>query len=1203
MGPSPDEELYTKTVLGLGFVTSTQIEEIVGIQAKIKDIGIDESLGDLLLKKGYLNLADHQQVLRRMGLAAISIPGYRILGKIGEGGMGKVYKAIQTAVDRPVALKVITQATTKDPVDVARFIHEAQAAGKLHHQNLVAAIDVGFSGGHYYFAMEFVVGKSCRELVKTRGAFPQSKVLDIAAQMVDALGYIHEHGLVHRDIKPENMLLTEDGTVKLCDFGLAKSRSEVDPGLTQEGFTVGTPLFMSPEQVRGDKDIDIRSDLYSLGASLFYLLIGKPPYEGKSIAETLSMHLKHPVPEAHKLSPQVSEDLSSLVHKLLAKERKDRYPSPKELNDDLDRIRHGSTPRHARQHAFQLQVSSKAKIPQRSQARMSRSPWTLAGVGLASVALVATLFAGAFILGGQAGAGGTARSSGAPGRSVGGPEVLPSRTVASSASGIVEQGKAEYDEAREIARLRPEDFGAQARALERAIKKGQGGAFAESARRDLTALNARLRKELASVEERSRTLVSKEKFKEALDLWTAVGRLHDVSTWTEAVSGKIEEIDRTVVERYAGVREKAQKALDRQDPGEIAALRTRLAGWGLATYQAEFESLMPPAADPESPLLPAETPAPREELGAGWMATMTLASKRDYAAAIRSLEGNPDGRPLPEVASDRENLLQAQAVAPEALAALSRMSKGQRVLLAYADSLGRPARIEGRIQATGPGRIELLREEGSVVIPQGEILPSTLAELFTGKAKESGAVRKAGVLFCLLEGDLEGARRIQGEPPPSIDPRYWEWAHRVSASSSVEDPREPEVRRLFYEAERLYFEPGGAVEAAAKYRQLLEKYALTSFVRRNEPALQARTSVRKDFVLGPGELLTRGGFKLVHGAGKGDAWVCQKDVDPAEMKDNFVQAEFAVLPELEYKCWVLAGGCCQEVLTFWAQGDEMTVPKPKSPKESLEAAIGTSTWASVKFVPPALKKKHADHGGPKQPDKWIWIPVPLPKYAAAGTKTLRLLTEQRGLAIAQVVVSTQRQAAPKDAELKDLERLRSEEPGYTAFRTGGGGPSGEIHREVWLGIRGIFVRDLTGNPNFPDRPSKIETLKAFDVPLEQVPDTGSRVRGYLHPPVTGEYVFWLAADDTGELWLSTDERPENKVLLASAPEWVSHHEWEKYPTQKSRPVSLRAGRRYYIEALEKQGGGGSHMAVGWQLPEGTQERPIPGKYLSPDLKK
>src|SRR5437773_277635 len=275
MSQPPGEGSYGQTAVGLRFVTDAQVQECLQIQLKMREMGIEELLGEILIKKRYLTPQQHQAVLKKLGVHTNPIPGYTLHGKIGQGGVGTVYKATQTSVNRLVAIKVLAPQATKDPSYVSRFFQEARAAGKLSHQNLIAAIDVGEANGLYYFVMEFVTGRSSREILNAEGPFDAPRALDLALQMCEALDYIHQHQLVHRDIKPENILLTPEGTVKLCDLGLAKSTAAAEQSLTQEGIAVGTPYFMSPEQCRGDRDIDIRADLYSLGATLFFLVTGR----------------------------------------------------------------------------------------------------------------------------------------------------------------------------------------------------------------------------------------------------------------------------------------------------------------------------------------------------------------------------------------------------------------------------------------------------------------------------------------------------------------------------------------------------------------------------------------------------------------------------------------------------------------------------------------------------------------------------------------------------------------------------------------------------------------------------------------------------------------------------------------------------------------------------------------------------------------
>src|SRR5436190_5651065 len=295
------DHTFGQMAVTLGYISEAQVQECVRIQVALRQMGLDEPLGEIMTKKGYLTPQYHSNVLKKLGVQTSPIPGYSILGKIGQGGMGIVYKATQTSVNRAVAIKILSGNATKDKTYVARFLQEAQAAANLNHKNLISAIDVGVSNGIYYFVMEYVTGKSCREMMNVqKGPLAENMALHIASQMAEVLDHIHQHQMVHRDIKPENILVTNDGIVKLCDLGLAKSTTAMEQSLTQEGLAVGTPYFMSPEQIRGDKDVDIRADLYSLGATLYYLLTGKHPFEGRSAAETMSMHLKEPVPDPRK---------------------------------------------------------------------------------------------------------------------------------------------------------------------------------------------------------------------------------------------------------------------------------------------------------------------------------------------------------------------------------------------------------------------------------------------------------------------------------------------------------------------------------------------------------------------------------------------------------------------------------------------------------------------------------------------------------------------------------------------------------------------------------------------------------------------------------------------------------------------------------------------------------------------------------------
>jgi serine/threonine-protein kinase len=338
------DDRFGETALSMGLVSRDQLEESRGIQKKMSEMGIREPLSSVMLKRGFIDPSKVTQVLKSMGVAIHSIGGYELLGKLGSGGMGTVYRARQASMDRIVALKVLDSRATKSKGFVERFIREAKAAAKLNHKNIIGAYDVGMAQGMHYFAMEYVQGKTAHEMVKKNGPLTERKALALAAQVADALAYIHEHGLIHRDIKPENLMVDAQGTVKLCDFGLAREAEGLS--LTRDGVAFGTPYYMSPEQISG-RSLDIRTDLYSLGASLFFLLTGRVVFEGKDLRAVLSAHLTEPAPSPRVYAPSLSESTCAIVAKLLEKDPDRRYARPEQAAQDLRAALSGAELVHA----------------------------------------------------------------------------------------------------------------------------------------------------------------------------------------------------------------------------------------------------------------------------------------------------------------------------------------------------------------------------------------------------------------------------------------------------------------------------------------------------------------------------------------------------------------------------------------------------------------------------------------------------------------------------------------------------------------------------------------------------------------------------------------------------------------------------------------------------------------------------------------
>ena len=287
----------------------------------------------------------------KMGHAMVDtrrIGNFELIERIGQGGMGAVFKARQISMDRIVALKILPPRLAKQPTFIERFLREAHACARLSHPNIVSGIDVGEDGGVYYFAMEYVEGSSAKRLIR-EGGLPEEQVLKIGRDIAGALAHAHRLGILHRDIKPDNILIDKDGTTKLCDLGLARleSQTEDEKSLTQDGTALGTPHYISPEQARGLRDLDAKTDLYSLGAMLYHLLTGKPMFDGDTSVVIMTKHLTGKCSNPADSGVRVGKGLVTILAKLLVKDRADRYESAEMLAEDLDRVAQGGLPQHA----------------------------------------------------------------------------------------------------------------------------------------------------------------------------------------------------------------------------------------------------------------------------------------------------------------------------------------------------------------------------------------------------------------------------------------------------------------------------------------------------------------------------------------------------------------------------------------------------------------------------------------------------------------------------------------------------------------------------------------------------------------------------------------------------------------------------------------------------------------------------------------
>jgi serine/threonine-protein kinase len=269
-------------------------------------------------------------------LAGRSLGGYRLVRRLGSGAMADVYLAEQTSLGRQVAVKVLRSGTPRNTAAIERFEQEARAAASLVHGHIVQIHEVACIDGIHFLAEEYVAGPSLKAWLTTRGPIDSRQAIWILNQVGSALARSAEQGIVHRDIKPENLLLTLAGEVKVADFGLARVLSE-NLDLTHDGMTLGTPLYMSPEQGEG-RSVDARSDLYSLGATIYHLLAGRPPFSGPSAVAVVMAHIKEPLPPLSSTRPDLPAGLCEIVDRLLAKQPTDRFESPQALLEAVDQL-------------------------------------------------------------------------------------------------------------------------------------------------------------------------------------------------------------------------------------------------------------------------------------------------------------------------------------------------------------------------------------------------------------------------------------------------------------------------------------------------------------------------------------------------------------------------------------------------------------------------------------------------------------------------------------------------------------------------------------------------------------------------------------------------------------------------------------------------------------------------------------------------
>jgi len=344
--PEDKDTLFGRLAVEREYVAQEQLDEAREAQERgAEAMGVRMPIAQILVSKGLLTKDQAQDLANAVAVQtgeASIVAGYQMIAKLGEGGMGAVYKARHVETGQYVALKILPPSLATEGL-IKRFKREAEITARLDHEHIVGCVEFGQDPRRkcWFCALELIEGEDLGKLIKRKGRLDETEAVSITKQIASALEHAFTNGLVHRDVKPENIMVTPEGTAKLLDLGLARPARVEATRFTQSGMFVGSPYYASPEQAVGDRDIDIRSDVYSLGATLYHMVTGRPPFVGGAIPLILQKHLTEQIEWPAEVNPDLSNAVCEVIAKMMAKDQADRYQTLAELMDHLDRLAGG----------------------------------------------------------------------------------------------------------------------------------------------------------------------------------------------------------------------------------------------------------------------------------------------------------------------------------------------------------------------------------------------------------------------------------------------------------------------------------------------------------------------------------------------------------------------------------------------------------------------------------------------------------------------------------------------------------------------------------------------------------------------------------------------------------------------------------------------------------------------------------------------
>ena len=332
---TPREKRFGKLAVESGIITRDQLLMLVGFESRKQAEGTNLTLWESAVLNKMMDAAQADKLLDDVGELDLEQLGkYKLIKHLGRGGMGSVWLA-QAPDKTKVAVKVLHSSFAGDRGLLTRFFREAKSSSTLEHENIVHGVEVGESDGNYYFAMEYVEGESVQSILDREGTIPPQRAAEIIIEVAEALAYAHEHDTIHRDIKPDNIMMTRGGHAKLADLGLARVTQEGLTQLTGTGTSMGTPMYMAPEQCSDAKRADARSDVYSLGATWYRMVVGCPPFSGSSALELMQKHMTEALKWPTSARTTLRKGVILTIQRMMAKRPEARIQTMREVVETI----------------------------------------------------------------------------------------------------------------------------------------------------------------------------------------------------------------------------------------------------------------------------------------------------------------------------------------------------------------------------------------------------------------------------------------------------------------------------------------------------------------------------------------------------------------------------------------------------------------------------------------------------------------------------------------------------------------------------------------------------------------------------------------------------------------------------------------------------------------------------------------------------